>query len=383
MTGRVRKNLSSGNILRPRVGIIGGGIFGATCALILAKYCEVTLFELNADLLGGASYANQYRHHMGFHYPQSASTIREIKEAAAAFNRFYGRAVSRQFPSYYCINKHGSKVSAKAFLEICRQLKLPYSVAYPDGESLSRSAVTLCVKTPEAVYNFRRLKSLVEVRLKKAKVHLKLRHRITGASLDASGEKILTALYNGRKRQYVFNYVVDATYSRCNEFCSWLGFPPRRLEFRLKELIVIRIPKQERAAVTVMDGPFATLVPVAGSKDLYTLGDVPLSIHKQTTSASRAFAFYAQNPRSRWRQMLKHCRVWFPLLKKARYIKSMFIVLPVEVSSRNTDARPTELTYHGSGRWSILSGKIITAVITARKILMQVRALERVRVKTH
>ena len=62
---------------RPRVAIIGGGIFGATCALILGERFSVTLFERHSDLLMEATRANQYRHHAGYHYPRSLETIKE------------------------------------------------------------------------------------------------------------------------------------------------------------------------------------------------------------------------------------------------------------------------------------------------------------------
>lgn len=362
-----------------RIGIIGGGIFGATAALMLGKHFDVTLFEQGDDILGGATYANQYRHHGGYHYPRSTETIREIKEAAPDFKRFYGSAISSEFPSYYCINAEGSRVTAEAFLKTCDRMGLSYVREYPDAEFLDASTVDLSVKTSEATYDYGRLKRLIRHRLKKERVTLKLKHEVTGARIGPQGEKVLTVLQSGRKKEYAFEYVINATYSQYNDFCRWLHFPLRRLEFRFKELVIVRIRTKPRVAVTIMDGPFATLVPIPGKRDLYTLGDVPLSIHKKTSRVRSASARNWKHPVSRWKEMFARCERWFPVLAKAQYVASMFIVLPIDVASNEADARPTECTYHGYGCWSILSGKIITSVTTAKKLLAEVRALEKKR----
>ncbi|MFN3453891.1 MAG: FAD-dependent oxidoreductase, partial [Pseudobdellovibrio sp.] len=61
--------------IKTKVAIIGGGIFGATAAYILAKEgFKVTLFEKESELFGGASLFNHNRHHFGFHYPRIVQT---------------------------------------------------------------------------------------------------------------------------------------------------------------------------------------------------------------------------------------------------------------------------------------------------------------------
>ena len=67
------------NIKKPRVAIIGAGIFGANCAIELGKSCDVTLFERNNDIMLEASFINQYRHHWGYHYPRSDKTVQDIR----------------------------------------------------------------------------------------------------------------------------------------------------------------------------------------------------------------------------------------------------------------------------------------------------------------
>ena len=58
-----------------KIAIIGAGFFGATIALKLSKKHTVDLFEKEKDILNGASKINQFRFHMGFHYPRSKKLL--------------------------------------------------------------------------------------------------------------------------------------------------------------------------------------------------------------------------------------------------------------------------------------------------------------------
>ena len=54
--------------------IIGGGFYGSSIAIYLAKqrgFKRITLIEREAELLSRASYNNQARVHNGYHYPRS------------------------------------------------------------------------------------------------------------------------------------------------------------------------------------------------------------------------------------------------------------------------------------------------------------------------
>ena len=60
-----------------KIAIIGSGFFGSTIALKLSKSHKVDLYEKEKDILNGASKINQFRFHLGFHYPRSKKTINE------------------------------------------------------------------------------------------------------------------------------------------------------------------------------------------------------------------------------------------------------------------------------------------------------------------
>ena len=51
-----------------KIAIVGAGFFGLTLGLILSKKHKIEIFEKKKSILHGASSANQFRFHHGFHY---------------------------------------------------------------------------------------------------------------------------------------------------------------------------------------------------------------------------------------------------------------------------------------------------------------------------
>lgn len=363
----------------PRVAIIGGGIFGATAAFILSKHFPVTLFERHRELLSEASYVNQYRHHRGFHYPRSPETIRQIRAATRDFESLYGKIILK-IPSYYAVARSGSKTDAAAFKKVCRANRLRCRAAYPPREFLNRETVLWCAKTNEAVYDFDGLREVVEKRIRaRPRVSLRKNAEVRGIRLLTNGEKEVRFARRNVLARERFEYVVNTTYANYNTVLGWLGFPKRALEYRFKEIAVVRLPPRKPCAVTIVDGPFATLV-ATGIRNQYTLGDVPLSVHRKSRQFSdRLCTDWHREAIPRARSMLKRCVQWFPILERARLLKSLFVTLPIDIASVSDDARPTSLVSHGFGCFSVLEGKIITSVTVAKKLCATLLRFERTR----
>ena len=101
-----------------KIAIIGAGFFGATAALKLSKYHEVDLFEKKKDILNGASKINQFRFHLGFHYPRSKKTLNEIKSSYKLFINFFSNKVFEKTSNFYGVSNKGSKISYKSYLRL-------------------------------------------------------------------------------------------------------------------------------------------------------------------------------------------------------------------------------------------------------------------------
>ncbi len=354
------------------IAIIGGGIFGATCAIILGKKYKITIFERHDDLLKEASWANQYRHHMGYHYPRDLETVRQIQKDKKDFEKLYGPTIVKNFISYYSVSRKDSYTSAGNFIKFCKKFHLPYKIGYPAPNLLNPSIVETCLKTPESIYDYEKLKSFVKNKIKKNKnIVLKINHTVIGAKIGKDGKKILEILRSGEKTKKEFDYVINATYINRNKFCRWLKFPAQLLKFNFKEVNVLKFPIKKNIGVTIMDGPFATYL-ATNTPGIFTFGNVPLSVHKSKSGHIPNEENWLKSAKTRWLKMQKRCLKWMPILKDAKYIKSMFVVLPVLQEKDETRGRPTEVAYHGYGCWSILSGKIISCVSAAKKILEEI-----------
>lgn len=361
---------------KQKAAIIGAGIFGVSCALELADEFEVHIFEQEDDIMNKGTFANQYRHHYGFHYPRSKETVQQCLDAESSFRSRWSDAIIEDIPSYYAIAKEGSKVTADKFLHFCNEMGLKYEMKYPDSDFLNKEMVDLCILTKEPIYDIYKLKKISKSLLSSndsTKLHLS--SKVIGAKIDDStGKKILTILNSGVERQESFDYVVNATYANQNLFKHWLGFPELEIEFRLKEVPVIKLPTDILEAVTIMDGPFVTIVPI-GHSGYYTFGDVGRSIRetKLSTGGIPWTQQYIDSLPTLFEEMKMANTYYIPIIKEAEYIKSMYAVLPTLPSAEKTDARVTTVTEHGSGCWSVFEGKIVTSVATAREVANYIR----------
>ena len=86
-----------------KIAIIGSGFFGLTLGLFLSKKHEVHIFEKEKNILNGASAANQFRFHLGYHYPRSQKTVTEINKSKNLFTSYYGKKIFQKTLNYYLI----------------------------------------------------------------------------------------------------------------------------------------------------------------------------------------------------------------------------------------------------------------------------------------
>jgi hypothetical protein len=363
----------SSNRDKDRVAVIGGGIFGVTAAIALSDNFEVTLFEKNKNLLLEATRLNQYRHHSGYHYPRSPETVQEIVNATKDFEEWYGKAVKHDFKSYYCVAKKNSLTSKKDFIKFCSNFDLPCEDVVPDSKIINGNSIDGCFRVKEGIYNYKTLFDIITKKLKKKKIVLKLNSSVTNSELMPDGQKKLYFTNGCMKKNGSFDYVINCTYSNYNLLPNWLGFAKKDIELRFKEVILIRIPKQSPFSATIVDGPFATIV-TTGENELFTFGDVPLSIRAIGNGQRGNKIIMKKLPKcSLWGKMRDRCKKWFPILDRAEYVKSMYSILPVGKSSKKNDSRPSEVTYHGFGCYSVLGGKVITSVTTGKDILKRIK----------
>lgn len=360
---------------RPRVAVIGGGIFGATVALELAKIAQVSLFERHAELLTEVSFNNQFRHHSGFHYPRSYDTIAEIKATRKDFEAEYEEAIIRDIPAYFCTSASGIEIPAERYLAACMNSNLSFTVGGPPEGVLDSSKVSLSLKTDEAVYDIARLRQIVTERLSHNRdIGFHPRTNVVSGVITEDGSKRLTIQGPEGTREESFDYLVNATYMNRNIVARWFGFPVEPLRFDLYELLVLRLPIPQ-VCVTIIDGPFTSLVGT-GNEGEFLLSHIHNSVSRSVIPDDGMPPQWGELPTNR-ATMLRHSARYLPILSQATDVESRWATRTVNAFARDFDARPTVITNHGFGCWSVLGGKIITCVTNAREIAQEILGEQR------
>ncbi len=344
-----------------RVAVVGGGIFGTTAAIRIARAGhEVELFERANDLMCAASAINQYRLHRGYHYPRSSETVRSIIEAEVLFKIEYEEAVVTEGTHVYAIASENSLVTADAYLRFCDEHGLNYTQleAYP---YINKAMVDLVIEVEEARYNPQILTRLVKERLKKENVLIHL-------ACNPSSEQLA-----------VFDQVIVATYAGFNSVNLPFPAPAIDLQFELCEKPVVRMPASfPQHSVVIMDGPFMCIDPYGGS-DLFVLGNVVHAIHASNVGAhpeipSTHLPYVNQgiirNPiATKTPLFIESGKTFIPSLRDAEHVGSLFTIRTVLPRLEVSDARPTIVERVNDHCVRIFSGKVANCVQAAEQAL--------------
>jgi hypothetical protein len=332
-----------------RVCVIGGGLFGATAAILAARAGhEVHLYEAKRGLLMGATASTYSRLHRGFHYPRDSRTGRESRLAERAFRKEYGAAVIDAGQQFYIVPPVGSQVGGEAYRAFLDTEDLPFS---EEGHVFSVSEPRL---------NLGVLQAIVRQKVADAGVAVHL-----GATAPRS-----------IRRQ--FDRIVVATYSRLNAVLADLGCPPEAYRFQMVERPVVKLPEAFRdTSIVVIDGPFGCLDPLDAT-DLHVLGHVVHTIHASNTGLEAEVpghlaglidrGLIADPPVTRFSEVVADLNRYVPGVEKARHIGSSYTVRCVLAGQEKTDARPTLTRQIDDQIITVLSGKLGTAVAAANRV---------------
>lgn len=344
-----------------RVAVVGGGIFGATAAVRLARHGHsVVLFERARELLFGASRANQRRLHRGYHYPRGMKTATEALHSSRAFEDEYRSAIHNGYAHYVAIARQGSLVSAERYVAFCEEAGLRYREEYPS--ILRRSSVDLSLRIDEALIDVNELRRLCAVKLASAGVDVRLRTPADHRTLAD------------------FDQVVLATYTALNDLYPG-AVAEQRYQYEICEKPLVRLPAAYRGtSLVVMDGPFMCLDPVAGT-DTFLLGNVDHAIHASTVGpfplTPRALFRSVDSglvpcpPVSRAPQFLTAGREFLRCFSRARHLGSYFTTRTVLPNLEATDDRPTVVRRVDERTITLFGGKITTCVVAAHELAGQ------------
>jgi D-amino-acid oxidase len=349
-----------------RVGVAGGGLFGCTAAIHLARAGhKVHLYEPN-EIMGAASAVNQGRVHLGHHYPRSGATVAECQAALSSFRAEYGDAIIDGGRHYYAIAKEGSKVSGLDYVAFCMRHGLSFMDASPSV--INQEAVSVTLSVEESRIDLHRLRAIVEGRLQEfgVTVHPEPATRPLRSTCDA---------------------IVIAAYASTNIVAFDLGARVEPFQFEVVEKPLLRMPNKFRdIGIVIMDGEFCCLDPY-GTSGLHVMGHVKHAIHHANVGLDADIPRHLKdylncglvvNPKhSRFEDFRKAGMEFIPGLADAEFIGSMWTVRAVLPNRDADDARPTLVSRIGENITRIFSGKLGCCVTAAREVVSMVGVAKR------
>lgn len=363
--------------------IIGAGLYG----LYAANYCgkrkeKVLVLEYDKAPFQRATYINQARVHMGYHYPRSLTTA---VKSAGYFRRFvedYGFCIHSSFEQIYATSEHFSWTDAKQFREFCRAADIRCDEVAP-SRYFRPGMCDGAFLTEEYTYDATLLGKFLQEELKNMEnVELFYGVRIKKIVREAEFFRIETE----QGDCYRTSFVLNAAYAAVNQILNKVegivadAFP---IKYELCEIILCEPQEAMRnVGFTVMDGPFFSIMPF-GKTGLHSLTAVTFTPHVTSYDKLPAFAcqkrlnqleftctperlgncnLCPERPPSAWRYMSHLADKYLKEEYGYAYRESLFSMKPVLKSSEVDDSRPTAIRVlcQQPTLISVLSGKINT-----------------------
>ena len=357
--------------------IIGAGLYG----LYAAKACgergeRVLVLEWEAAPFKRATYINQARVHMGYHYPRSYATA--IK-SAHYFNRFvrdYDFCIHSGFEQVYATSGSFSWTNREQFVQFCRAAEIPCEEVVPE-KYFKKGMCDGAFLTKEYTYDAAILgQFFMDAIAKLDNVEIRYGVRIRDIVRQSDVYEIL--LENGERVET--GYLLNATYGSTNQILDLAGFEAFKIKYELCEIILCEAKEQLLdVGITVMDGPFFSIMPF-GKTGSHSLTSVTFTPHVSSFESLPAFHCQTRSggyctpqqlgncndcpaqPESAWPYMSSMARKYLKEAYGFSYTGSLFSMKPILKASEVDDSRPTVIRKASEKPTfvSVLSGKINT-----------------------
>jgi hypothetical protein len=289
-----------------------------------------------------------------------------------AFKEKYHDCVMGQFENAYFIASEGSLTSPQDYLKFCNDLGLNYKEIEMRNFPVEIHGVDFGIFCEEVVYDSKLIKSSVLRALDQSNVSIALKTSIHDAQFDHCGINLID--YHGDVTSA--QVVINATYSDINRLTQNLGYDisENQYEYTAVPIIELDIPP---IGVTIMDGPFFTLLPY-GVSGKYLLYGVNNSVIRRVTSQQmpqiwhdpETAPFNALNQGRFFEDMKTAVASFMPIINQAKL--SGFLQGPRMVLAKkdDTDARPSVINIFEDKYMTIFSGKIDHSIWVADEIKM-------------
>ncbi len=362
--------------------IIGAGFYGLYSAWICARDGQnVLVVEKDSSSFLHASYINQARIHMGYHYPRSISTAKRSSMYYERFCEEFDFCILDTFTQIYATSNRLSWTNEKDFRLFCDNAKIPCRIT-DVNRYFNPGMCDGAYETIECTYDAGILRDWLINQLNKFK-NVKICFNCKPKRII---KKSNTWLFETNQFSVETPYILNATYAGVNEVLQCFReecYKPFRIKYEKCEIILCDVSEElKHIGITVMDGPFFSIMPF-GRTGLHSLTSVTFTPHEtsydkfahfpcqdtKTYSVTNCSSADLQNcnncelkPNTAWPYMSQLTRNYLRKEFSFSYNKSLYTIKPILLESEVDDSRPTIIKIHCKNPTlvSVLSGKINT-----------------------
>ena len=236
-----------------RIAIVGAGWYGCHIGVSLAALgFDVTIFEKHHRPLNEASGNNQFRLHLGFHYPRHYTTRMQSRDGFLRFMERYPDLTEPVRENLYVVPQGDSLIDFQTYRLIMTASGIDFTETTNASIRLSNSAGIL--QTGERVLLLERARAYFTRRLGSSLV---LNHNVTQIETTKKG-----VVVDGQ----AFDILIDATWGHNIRPPSELFYEPT--------ILLYYESREQFPAVTFVDGPLCSVYPTEDTT-IYTLSSVP------------------------------------------------------------------------------------------------------------
>ena len=347
--------------------IIGAGIFGVELALKLdSQNFKVTLVEKEGQILSKASAINQNRVHLGSHYPRSINTALQAIESYDYFTNRFKNAIRPGIESYYMISNEKSRmISLNKYADFCSKLNINYKIInksyfnrYLNIDKIENDVFLV----DETVFEINEIRKQLIEELKKSSVNLVINDSVRKIEVLSNNEKKTITNSN----TYYSDYIINCTYDEINNIIENINC---KIDLKFQNVLLPIIKSDYYIpGMTIMDGPYCSILPKGLSSNQYILSDVKHSIINQASSLSDLPELIEIKKPEKTAEIISSMKNYFKFPNDIKVVDYWLArkALPLE----KDDRRITKVFSHNElGVFSVLQGKVSTSQLVFNELI--------------
>lgn len=326
--------------------VVGGGIFGCSIAIELSKSgFETTLIEKSGAILSQATKNNHNRIHYGYHYPRSIETASQSLDGLVSFLMTYKGAVITDFPNYYAIAKEHSRIQPEKYESFCDRVGISYRREYPSPKDLNPEMVLSSLRVEEPIYDWNTLNQIIQTELIKSGVKVELNTPFSPDHLR-------------------YDFIINCSYSGINGVNEIAGVP--KFKFRSQDVIIPTFKwNRPKIGLTVMDGPFCSIMPKGNEENRFLLYHAKYSILEESMGNEMTFT---SDIDKNLKLIREDASRYFPAIKEVEFEENWRAIRSIPVSP-NDERLSRIITYIDKPNFiTVFSGKVSTCIKVAKQI---------------